>query len=152
MEVATLPNTVVSELSLERPKAPGLEVLNLENATCLSSNSAIYSTAGQTEPAEAKQGRVTNCKSLHSEFKVLGLKERTRIEAWFVSRASWSAVKEEKVVDDVGPAAFKILPEAAKDAMSIVLDEMKSVGVGNGVDVWDNQEERKDLSFTRVGQ
>lgn len=81
MMFVTLPNTIVSERGVEQREAPGLEVIDLENATCLSSKNAIYSTAWRTEPSEWGWERATSCKLLQGELKGLGLWNSSQIEA-----------------------------------------------------------------------
>lgn len=55
------------------------------------------------------------------------------MEAKSVNRPSF-IVKQEEVLDDIAPASSTIPPSAATEAMSVVLDEIKSVFFVHDVD------------------
>lgn len=50
MIFAILQNTIFRDLGVNRLKAPGSEMIHLENTMCLSGKSLIYYTPVQTEP------------------------------------------------------------------------------------------------------
>lgn len=65
MVFVTPPNTIVSELAVGRPEAPGSEMIDLGNVTGLSIMRVIYSSAGQTERSEGGLKRVKSRKRPH---------------------------------------------------------------------------------------
>lgn len=75
------PNTIVRELGVEQPEAHGPEMINVKSTKCLSNNSIIYCTLGQTEPGEVGWEQVMSRKWTHIESEVFGLKKSSRIEA-----------------------------------------------------------------------
>lgn len=74
MKCTKLQNTIVCELSIEHPKAPGEELMDLNNTTCLSNWNVIYSKPGNLSLGRGWK-RVTSRIRHQSKFKVLELKK-----------------------------------------------------------------------------
>lgn len=141
---ATVSNTISRDLRVEWPEAtfpkgdwPGEREVYIEK-------SVTFSIAGQSEPKKRVWERVTIRKRPYRESKASGLKERSQVKAGFAGQPL-SPVKEEEVLDDIAAAACNLIPDAAKEAMLIVLEEMKSVWIDSNADFWDVLEAHGDV-------
>lgn len=98
----------------------------MESTTGLSNKRVNHSTLWQTERSEAGWERVTSHKQPHSDSEVLGLGKSSRINTSYAG-PSPSDVKQEDVLEDISATSFTLLPDAAEEAMLIILHEKKSV-------------------------
>lgn len=70
MVSATVPNSIVRAPGVERPEGPGPEIIELENVTCMSNHSDVYSTVWQTEPSKRDFETATSRNRLRSKSEI----------------------------------------------------------------------------------
>lgn len=148
---ATLPYPTFRELGIERPKAPA-QKWSLWRTHCvcrIGVLSTLHSGLLNLSQGDGEKGY----KLLTAAQRVPSFwtKGNRRIEASCVRRPS-SDVKEKDVLEDIVPAASTILLDTVKEAMVIVLTNMKSGCVVYNVNFWDLLDSHGDVAGNLLRQ
>lgn len=143
--VSTLSNTILLELSIEQLEGSGPELIGLEMETCLWSDRATYSITKNTVRSKVRWERTQGRRPAKCELPVSGLNGRSQIEERLVDWVS-SIAKDDGLLDDITSASSTLLPDAKKEGIPIVQDEMKSDWQVYDADLSDFLELHEDLA------